>query len=789
MQHVSPQLFGEKVPADLYITKYDSEPAELIKHSEAITRKYFTEAEKRWIEFFAYIGLSENDISASLSEVRTPTKIRRYIRAHHEKIQGLRVECKNSIQRAPRYPYVVDTRAPYSVTTDEARAKGFLPEYGIDTGMDWEYVASGMSANSFSAEAKEYFAYLLANLGGWDNLHTRNNILTYYSLFTPETLMYLGNRVTKADVEKYADGAPEPPCPYVFSFRDYEMSHMGRNVLRANSKFYDEDSALLNMSAIERACGGRVSTKAVTLALAWQGVVPDDISSIVPVSMGVSKKSVDKVLSLVRLTFAQPVNDIEQTELLEALPLTPLSPSGGFFDVQTNDLYEPKITFTGLDGREYTLYPWQVSHTTPIMASASNTKNYYVWLQRTYGAQVAARYMALYSPQKSFESVYKASVRRDGWGDTLSDVPPVCPFPIPFEAVYDEAHGLIRYYEHLDINGSSVFRTQDTEQETEEPSVVPEHLGSDLADDLAEMVSEQTGNDTGELEQPAQEEQEPVDEEPPAREPKESTQEAPQSPVGTPDATEPETVQEEPEAASNAHHSGAPNEAIGEYELRPGVIQQVMFTDGDGTRVLKALPGDKKLAIDFALPGIDEHYDHGDASRRAEAEKQAAKHGAFPPLATPPASSPARNVDGITVGELAVKISSPVSKVIWNILHKNQGNLKGSSVATVGKILNAPPIAMVQALADEHGWSESIRSFAQLAGAAPMNILMIFSRQFNGDVPFATLLNLFGISETDALHTLTNPKAGFNVKDIPVRGIADALGKTYETVIVESLNL
>ena len=397
--------------------------------------------------------------------------------------------------------------------------------------------------------------------------------------------------------------------------------------------------------------------------------------------------------------------------------------------------------------------------------------------------------MALYSPQKSFESVYKASVRRDGWGDTLSDVPPVCPFPIPFEAVYDEAHGLIRYYEHLDINGSSVFRTQDTEQETEEPSVVPEHQGSDLANDLAEMVSEQTSDDTGELEQPAQEEPEPVDEEPPTREPEEPTQEAPQSHVEAPEATEPETVQEEPEAAPSTHHSGAPNEAIGEYELRPGVIQQVMFTDGDGTRVLKALPGDKKLAIDFALPGIDEHYDHGEASRRAEAEKQAAKHGAFPPLATPPASSPARKVDGITVGELAVKISSPVSKVIWNILNKNQENLKGSSISTVSRILNAPPVAMVQALADEHGWSESILSLSALVDTLPAIILSVFSKNFNKDAPFTVLLNLFGVTEQEALHTLTSPKAGFDVRNIPVRRIADALGKTYEAVIVESLNL
>lgn len=821
MQHVSSQLFGEKIPADLFYTDHDCDSVELVKHSEAVTRTYFTDAEKLWIEFFAYVGLSETEISESLNGVRTPMKIRRYIRAQRDDILGLRSTYKNSIQKSPKYPYSIDTRAPYSVTTDEARAKGYLLEYGIDTGLDWGRVGSDEGAASFMPEAKEYLAYLLANLGGWSNLHTRNNILTYYSLFTPETLLYLNDRFTTEDVQKYVDGEPAPSCPYVFSFKDYEDSHFGRSMLIPSNKFYNTDSGLLDIPAMERACGGRVSAKAVTLALAWQGVREKDILDIVPVSLGVSKTSVNKVLSLIRLACTLSVDDVERiekvesSEMLEALPFTPLSSSGRFFDVQANDLYKPKIVFIGFDNREYTVYPWQVSNIAPTTQSAVNLRKYYVWLQRTYGTQVAARYIALYSPLKSFGGVYVATVKREGWGEELPATAPVCPLPIPFEAVYDEKLGQIRYYEQLNINHSTVFQEQENIDKSEKVPLTldetsaflhghdeqAEQSESELISDLSEMVSTQSNVEEEQAEyapRPTAIKLTPTspdtEQESPSGVPsvevlEEKESETRQNLLEEPVTLSPDAMQEDAVTTPSTRHSGELNESIGEYELLPRVIQQVMFTDGDGTRVLKALPGDKKLAIDFALPGIDEHYDHGEASRRVKAEKQSAKHGAFPPLATPPASSPARKVDGITVGELAVKISSPVSKVIWNILNKNQENLKASSISTVSRVLNAPPVAMVQALADEHGWAESILSLAALVNTQPAIILSVFSKNFNKEAPFTVLLNLFGVTEQEALHTLTSQKAGFDVRNIPVRRIAEALGKTYEAVIVESLNL
>lgn len=814
MHHVSSQLFGEKIPADLFYTDHDCDSVELIKHSEALTSTYFTDAEKRWIEFYAYIGLSEDKIAESLNDVRTPVKIRRYIRAHYDKILGLRSKYKNSIQKSPKYPYVVDTRAPYTTTTDGARAKGYLLEFGIDTGMDWEYLGSGLSATSFTGEAKEYLAYLIGTLGGWEDMRVRNELLVYYTLFTPETLFYLDRRVTAKDIEKYAKGdAPAPACPYVFSFEDYQAECFSRSQYTPNPEFYDEGKQAMNMATVGRACGGRVSPEALALSFSWQGLPAEAVSDLIHASMDTTKASVEKSVTLVRNAFSQTISNDEYDELLSELPLTPSTNSGGFFTRYPNRLYKPEFYFTGENLKAYKLYTWQTAFQQKPTAGSTAVQDYYVWIQRTYGAQVAARYIALYSPYKGFSGLYKSTNRREGWSAELSPVAPPCPLPIPFEAVYDEKLGLIRYYEHLMVPSGSVYRSEYTgegtqipprkspyadinpSRNTKEQAPQEEPVESELGNDLAEMVSTQRRG-AGESDTPAKESapdvahKEQVNDEPAPEEQVEEPETTPtQCPAETPKPPAANPVQEEPAESLTEPHSATPNESIGEYELRPGVIQQVMFTDGNGTHVLKALPGDKKLAIDFALPGIDEHYDHGEASRRAEAAKEAAKRGAFPPLATPPATAPAPNVDGTTIGELAVKISSPVSKVIWNILHKNQSNLKGSSVATVGKILNAPPIAMVQALADEHGWSESIASFAHLAGAAPMNILMIFSRQFNGDVPFATLLNLFGVTEQEALHTLTSPTAGFDVRNIPVRRIADALGKTYEAVIVESLNL
>lgn len=814
MHHVSSQLFGEKIPADLFYTDHDCDSVELIKHSEALTSTYFTEAEKRWIEFYAYIGLSEDKIAESLNDVRTPVKIRRYIRAHYDKILALRSKYKNSIQKSPKYPYVVDTRAPYTTTTDGARAKGYLLEFGIDTGMDWEYLGSGLSATSFTEDAKEYLAYLIGTLGGWEDMRVRNELLVYYTLFTPETLFYLDRRVTAKDIEKYAKGdAPAPACPYVFSFEDYHEECFSRSRCTPNPEFYDEGKQVMNMAAVGRACGGRVSPEALALSFSWQGLPAEAVSDLIHSSMDTTKASVEKSVTLVRNAFSQTISNDEYDELLSELPLTPSTNSGGFFTRYPNRPYKPEFYFTGENLKAYKLYTWQTAFQQKPTAGSTAVQDYYVWIQRTYGAQVAARYIALYSPYKGFSGLYKSTNRREGWGAELSPVVPPCPLPIPFEAVYDEKLGLIRYYEHLMVPSGSVYRSEYTgegaqipprkspyadinlSRNTKEEAPQEEPVESELGNDLAEMVSAQ-GQGADESDTPAKENvpevahKEQVNEAPATDEQVEEPESTPvQCPADAPEDPAPNPEQEEPTESLTEPHSATPNEAIGEYELRPGVIQQVMFTDGNGTHVLKALPGDKKLAIDFALPGIDEHYDHGEASRRAEAAKEAAKRGAFPPLATPPATAPAPNVDGITVGELAVKISSPVSKVIWNILNKNQENLMGSSISTVSRILNAPPVAMVQALADEHGWSESILSLSALVDTQPAIILSVFSKNFNKDAPFTVLLNLFGVTEQEALHTLTSPKAGFDVRNIPVRRIADALGKTYEAVIVESLNL
>lgn len=814
MQHVSSQLFGEKIPTDLFYTDHDCGSVNLIKHSEALTRKHFTDAEKLWIEFYAYVGLREDEIAKSLNDVRTSARIRHYVCANHDKILNLRVKYKNSIQKSPKYPYIIDTRAPYAPTTEVARSKGYLPEFGIDTGMDWEYLpGSGLSSTVLSEEAKNYLAYLVGALGGWKDSRVRNELFVYYALYTPETLLYLDQRVTEADIAKYVGGAmPAPKCPYVFSFEEYQQEWLSRSQHVIDDSFYGDDNQSLDMSTVGRACGGHISPEKLALSLAWQGLPAEGVSSLIHSCMDTTKASVNKGILLVRKALTQAISYDANEELLTGLPLTPSSETGGLFSRYPNYLYKPSFCFTGDDLKQYELYTWQTA-IQRVTGDTSSLRDYYVWLQRTYGAQAAARYIALYSPYKGFSGLYKPTSRRDGWGGPLNPVAPPCPLPIPFEAVYNEKCGLIRYYEHLTVASGSVYRSEytgegakveprkspyadiDLSHATKEEAPSDKPAESELANDLADMVSTQR--------QEASESDTPAEESVPEVTPEVQVCEVPateerveepepttvQSPAETPEQPAPNPEQEEPAESLTEPHSATPNEAIGEYELRPGVIQQVMFTDSNGTHVLKALPGDKKLAIDFALPGIDEHYDHGEASRRAEAVKETVRCGVFPPLATPPTNTPVPNADGITIGELAVKISSPVSKVIWNILNKNQENLKGSSISTVSRILNVPPVAMVQALADEHGWAESILSLSTLVGAQPAIILSVFSKNFNKDAPFTVLLDLFGVTEQEALHTLTSPKAGFDVRNIPVRRIAEALGKTYEAVIVESLNL
>ena len=71
----------------------------------------------------------------------------------------------------------------------------------------------------------------------------------------------------------------------------------------------------------------------------------------------------------------------------------------------------------------------------------------------------------------------------------------------------------------------------------------------------------------------------------------------------------------------------------------------------------------------------------------------------------------------------------------------------------------------------------------------PDTMFSVFTKQFDSNAPFSSVPVIFGISVDEALRTLIGNNAGLDLKDIPLSLIAEALGKTQDAIIADSIGL
>lgn len=792
-----PQRYGERI-ANLWGSSaqkshvFDALAQTSVSQSPILNapKSDLTLLEKRWIDFFTYIGVSTEVIARSLNNVRSLDTIeaRQSSKASKNTVLEMRIERKNSIQSPPPYPYKDDVREADDPTLAANRARAALYDIGVDTGMKWD---------EWRTEDVMYLEYVMSRYGG-EGLNS--DLFVYYTLFTPMNVRTLPRLLNERKDNVNAYSSPVP-CPYVFSYSDYVSSGLSRRFTAFNGDYlYDptikgEDEELfdalrraesaehicVNVDKLSTVSGHTVTHQSLTLSLLWNGASKSTIENTLASSFEITEHSAYSTLidALKTRKNGEPAAPRNALHYVPTSKVTALS-------YYPNIYYKPEMTFTGFDDKEYVINPWSAV-TAKFIGVPLQERLYLAWLAENYPERAVARYVALYTPSKDFNGFARGVAIGDyldkakrAKGTVVKEVP--CPFEVPMEAVYDAGTESVLYYEHLNIKNGAVVDTEwDAAQvfiseadftATLEQSVKPEKAvqeelhfekepepavtnelpateeapTKDAPDEFMDsMVKLANGGDTAKLsdtEKPA----ENVTEEVPAV----NTAKAP-APRQVP-ATEKKTVYVAP----------ALPECAPQY---------------------KPLPGDSKLAIDFALPGVDEAIDHGALNRAQQEALNIARRTPFAPLAPAPKHS------GHTLGDVAVKTSQAVSGVMRRIIAANEEAVTNAPLSVIAALLNIPPLAVVTILTREHGWGSSIEGLAALVNVHPDTMFSVFAKQFDSNAPFSSVPVIFGISVDEALRTLIGNNAGLDLKDIPLSLIAEALGKTQDAIIADSIGL
>ena len=771
--------------------------------------------EKRWIDFFTYIGLPVEVISESLNGLCSPEVVRAIQESAESQnaVVEMRIEYKNSIQAPPPYPYTDDRRSADDPTRRENRSHGALYDLGIDTDMSW---------STWRDEDLAYLDYISSEYSGKS---MPADLLAYYILFTPmetRSCVRAYARV-KSGAKKHYDSPV--PCPYVLSYGDYVQAGLSRRFTAINPTYLynplpisaDEHalSALSRMEGMEHPCidteklsndaGHTVTPQSLTLSMVWCGASREYTQKVVGASFGIALTNVNKMLTDTVKTrrdggmgAPQPVSYISPDS---KAPLTAYHP---------NVYYKPSISFTGRNGKSYTIKPWE-NVTQRYTGVSLNERRYLEMLSLNYPAREVARYVALYTPSKDFNG-FTRGVTVEDYLDKAKRTPEEmvcvaepCPYPVPFEAVYDPSTETVLYYEHLNALGGSAINTDwdfhaaftagkptpeeaplTVETEQEEPPVKndeeatvetssqqvdevakPAATKDEFMESMVRLVTKKPAKVTVLKEVSAPPQEAPPQENttanlPTQKEVSEVTQGKKQE---TPGVAKPKPKMANSLSAKNCVADG----------------QQSLFNES--ITVYKPLPGDSKLAINFALPEIQEHTDHGALSRAQQEEERVARATPFPPLPAPPKHT------GPTLGDVSVKTSRAVPTVMQRIIEANEEKMLNAPLSVVAQMLNISAMDVVTVLTREHGWDSAIEGLAALVSLHPDTMFSTFVKRIDPNIPFSAVPQLAGVTMQEAMKTLISANAGLNLQSVPLSLIAEALGKTQEAIIVDSVGL
>ena len=535
-----------------------------------------TVLERGWVAYCRFRGLSVEQVAESLGGVRDVKVISRFYRSSACVLMfdQLRAQISNNVHELPVYPYVEDLRPMNHRTTAVVAEKASLRHPAVNTDVDW-------SEQVWTSAEEEYLAYLLKTYREPNPNAFTNNILTYYLLYTPRSIVSVYRKCKKmwsADVLKLKPASAN--CPYGGSFEEYYANNSAKvptvsgGTLIPEPEYASEDGSL-NLNAFKPQWAEYTDEEKTTTIrdLALHGVTRDDLKTILT-NAGETPRSIQRIFSRA----GTELNTLNTPEGVKNLPavISSINTTGNPYQTYAASGAPHHVTFTGLDGKTYTHYPWLTNNLT---GSTPAERAYLHHLNLTHEPNTLARYLALYTTRGGLASFHGTfgnggTNPKTKWNTDPSEE---CPYPIPFEAVYDEEHQLFIYPSKLTVttepeepahaeeetievepapNQEQVPTEDGTEPEPveaeelelttepKEPEAEPAHL--DTTGDQEQGAVEE------ELTQPTQEQaEEPVEAEPEETQTEEQTPEPEPTPVEDAPAA-PEQVEIEPVALAPA---------------------------------------------------------------------------------------------------------------------------------------------------------------------------------------------------------------------------------------------
>lgn len=519
-----------------------------------------TVLERGWVAYCRYRGLSVEQVVESLGGVRDVKAVSRWYRSSACVLMSeqLRAQLSNNVHELPVYPYMEDLRPMTHRTTAFVTEKASLAHPAVNTDVDW-------SEQTWTSAEEEYLAYLLKTYREPNPNAFTNNILTYYLLYTPRSIVSVYRKCKKMwnpDVLKLKPASAN--CPYAGSFEEYYANNSAKVPTTSGGTLipepgYAREDGSLNLNAFKPQWAEYTDEdKATTIRdLALHGVTRDDLMTILTAA-GEPQRSIRRIFSRV----GAELNSLNTPEGVKNLPavISSINTTGNPYQTYAASGAPHHVTFTGLDGKTYTHYPWLTNNLT---GSTPAERAYLHHLNLTHEPNTLARYLALYTPRGGLASFHGTfgnggTDPKTKWNTDPSEE---CPYPIPFEAVYDEEHQLFLYPSKLPV-ATEPEEPAPTEEETLEVEPAPTQEQAPTEDSTEPEHAEAEPEDTFTT---SDQEQDTTEEEPTLGTPTEPTQEE-EAEEAEPEETQTEQLEPEPEPSEQVALAPALTEEAEEPE-------------------------------------------------------------------------------------------------------------------------------------------------------------------------------------------------------------------------------
>lgn len=535
-----------------------------------------TVLERGWVAYCRFRGLSVEQVAESLGGVRDVKVISRFYRSSACVLMfdQLRAQISNNVHELPVYPYVEDLRPMNHRTTSVVAEKASLRHPAVNTDVDW-------SEQAWTSAEEEYLAYLLKTYREPNPNAFTNNILTYYLLYTPRSIVSVYRKCKKMwspDVLKLKPASAN--CPYGGSFEEYYANNSAKvptvsgGTLIPEPGYASEDGSL-NLNAFKPQWAEYTDEEQTTTLrdLALHGVTRDDLKTILA-NAGETPRSIRRIFSRV----GAELNSLNTPEGVKNLPavISSINTTGNPYQTYAASGAPHHVTFTGLDGKTYTHYPWLTNNLT---GSTPAERAYLHHLNLTHEPNTLARYLALYTTRGGLASFHGTfgnggTDPKTKWNTDPSEE---CPYPIPFEAVYDEEHQLFLYPSKLPVATEpeepapaeeetiEVEPAPTQEQAPTEDGTEPEHVEAEELEPTTDDQEQDTTEEEPALDTPTEPTQEEEESEPEETQTEEQTPEPEPTPVEDAPAA-PEQVEIEPVPLTPAltEEAEAPEETVTE---------------------------------------------------------------------------------------------------------------------------------------------------------------------------------------------------------------------------------